>query len=136
MVSFSDSVSGSSLGFSAAYRGSCDGCRGSSTVSAGGGMSKLRRQILVCASPCFAEVSALFSPCSRAVVALVQPPALRDRNPQLVERIERDSERLDRALQHRRERDVEHVAAVFQQAAGFARFVAAAVGEVDVVSSR
>ena len=52
----------------------------------------------------------LVQPLQRAVVALVQPPVLGDRDPELIHLVERDAERLDRALQHRREREVEGVA--------------------------
>ena len=43
----------------------------------------------------------------RAVVPLVQPPVLLDRNPEQVELVERDPARADRALEHRRVGDVE-----------------------------
>src|SRR3954451_209366 len=69
----------------------------------------------------------------RAVAALVQLPALGHRNPQLVERVERDGQRLDRALEHRGERDIERVSTVAQQASCLQRLGATPFGEVDVV---
>src|SRR5205085_10886001 len=43
-----------------------------------------------------------------AVHALVHAPRLRDGNPHLIELFERDEQRLDGALQHRRVRAIEH----------------------------
>src|SRR5215831_497191 len=62
----------------------------------------------------------------------VQPPVLRDRNPEQVELVEREPERADCALEERRKRDVEHVAAVLQQPPGRLGFFAAAFRQVDV----
>ena len=125
-VSFSDSVSGSSLGVRARV---ARVVRRVALVVDG----QRRRRNVVAAAPDLGLRLAvlrgglrLVQPLQRAVVPLVQPPALGHRNPEQVERVERDPERLDRALQHRRVRDVEDVAAVAQQAAGLARFVAAA----------
>jgi len=69
----------------------------------------------------------------RSIVALVQPPRLGHRNPELIQDVERDSQRLDRPLQHRRVGHVKDIAAFREKATRFARFVAAAVGQVDVV---
>jgi hypothetical protein len=65
-------------------------------------------------------------------VPLVQPPAVDDRQPHLVEPVERDPERANRALQHRRVGEVEGVATVLEQLAGGAGFFAAAFGQIDV----
>src|SRR5439155_1420067 len=61
---------------------------------------------------------------------------LLDRQPHLIQAVERDPQRPNRALQHRRERDVERVAAFFQQAARVARLLAPLVGQVDVGPAR
>src|SRR5262245_57352411 len=67
-----------------------------------------------------------------AVVPLVQPPAPFDRNPELIQLVERDPTRANRALEDRCVGDVEDVAAVAQQLAGCQRFLAALLAQVDV----
>jgi hypothetical protein len=74
----------------------------------------------------------LVQPLQRAIVPLVQPPAVDDRQPHLIEPVERDPERANRALQHRRVGEVESVAAVLEQLAGGAGLFAAAFGQIDV----
>src|SRR6185436_172117 len=67
-----------------------------------------------------------------AVVALVQAPVLRHRQPHLVELVERDPQRADCALQHRGKGEVEAVAAGLQRAARGARLLDALRRQVDV----
>src|SRR4051812_43865640 len=68
----------------------------------------------------------------RAVVTLVETPALFDWKPHLVELVEGDPECPDRALEHGHVGLVEDVPAFLQQTAGGGGFLAAAVGEIDI----
>ena len=68
----------------------------------------------------------------RPVVAFVQPPALLDRNPHQVERVERHPQRANRAREDRRVRDVERVAAFAQHTSGFRRLGSSSLGQIDV----
>src|SRR4029079_10114216 len=54
----------------------------------------------------------------RAVHELVYAPATRHRNPHPIELLEHDPERLDRALEHRRVRQIEREPLVLEQAPG------------------
>ncbi len=65
-------------------------------------------------------------------MALVQSPVALDRQPQLIELVEREHAGPDRALQHRRVDEVEPEAAVLQQPPRLARLAAALLGQVDV----
>src|SRR5262249_28580744 len=69
----------------------------------------------------------------RAVVALVEAPVLLDGKPQPVHLLEREIERADGALEERGEREVEVVAFRGEHAAGRARFLDAALREIDVL---
>ena len=69
-------------------------------------------------------------------MTFVEPPALFDRNPQLVEHVERDTESLDRAAKHRRVREVEHESALTQQPARLFPFREAALRQVHVGPTR
>jgi len=133
IVSFSDSVSGRSAGFRVPVAGIVrrvplvvDGQRGRRDVEAAPPDLGLRLAV-------FRGGFRLVQSLQRAIAALVQPPAFRHRNPQLIERVQRNPQRLDRALQHGREGDVEHVAAFLQQTSSFARFLAAPIREIYVV---
>src|SRR5262245_48400881 len=68
----------------------------------------------------------------RAVVALVQAPALFLANPHRVHRVERNPQRSNRALQDRGVGDVENVPAFRHQPPRLGRLLAAAVGQIDV----
>src|SRR3990172_3106729 len=68
----------------------------------------------------------------RAVVTLVEPPAVADGNPHPVECVERDPERADRATQERRVGHVEVVAALLQQPPRGLGLLEPLRGEVDV----
>src|SRR5947207_2060495 len=68
----------------------------------------------------------------RAVVALVQSPAFRDWNPHQVEHVKSDPKRANRALEHRRIRDVKDIATLPQKAAGLARLLPPLLGEVHI----
>src|SRR5690606_13203684 len=74
----------------------------------------------------------LVQPLERAVVALVEPPALGHRNPQLVELVERDPARPQRTLEHRGECDVEGVSLGAEQVSGAARLFEALDAQIDV----
>src|SRR5262249_7993928 len=69
----------------------------------------------------------------RAVVAFVQAPVLRHRDPELIHLVERDAERLDRPREHGRERAVELEPGLLHQPARLLRFGASLVGEIDVL---
>src|SRR5690606_1815365 len=74
----------------------------------------------------------LVQPLERTVVALVEPPALGHRNPQLVELVECDPARPQRTLEHRGERDVEGVPLGAKQVSGAARLFEAPGAQIDV----
>jgi hypothetical protein len=74
----------------------------------------------------------LVQPLQRAVVALVQAPALFLRQPHLVELFEGDPQRANRPLQHRSERQIEAIAPRLEEAPGGARFLDALRGKIDV----
>jgi hypothetical protein len=102
-----------------------------------------RRRDIVAAAPnlhlrlaVFLGGLCLVQPLQRAVVTLVEPPVLDHREPELIELVEGDPERADRALEHRRVGDVEREASLAQQASRLARLLAAAVGEIDVGPAR
>jgi hypothetical protein len=78
----------------------------------------------------------LVEPLQRPVVTLIQPPAALDGQPHLVELVERDPERADRALENRRERLVEGDAFVPEKSPGLPRFEQALRRQVDVDPSR
>src|SRR6185295_6801749 len=71
-------------------------------------------------------------PLERTVMALVQLPVLGDGDPELVQDVERDPQRLDGSLEDRGERDVENESTLEQQPAGFLRFRETAIGEINV----
>ncbi len=72
----------------------------------------------------------------RAVVALVEAPAALHRQPHHVELVERDPQRADRTLQHRREREVERDALGLEQSPGLFRLLEALRGQVHVDPAR
>src|SRR5438105_4501049 len=74
----------------------------------------------------------LVQPLQRAIVTFVQPPALLLGNPHRIEYGQRDPQRADRTLQHRRVRDVEDVSAFAEKTASLFRLGDAALGEIDV----
>ena len=63
-------------------------------------MSYERLQIFTWSSPYFAAVSDLFEALERAVMALVEPPGVLDRQPHQVHLVEHDPEGPDRPFQH------------------------------------
>src|SRR5262245_24146083 len=63
----------------------------------------------------------------RAVVALVQAPALDHRNPELIELVQSDAQRENRALEHRGVGAIEDEAALAEQPARLARLGAALI---------
>jgi hypothetical protein len=65
-------------------------------------------------------------------VTLVEAPVLLRRQPHLVELVERDPKRADRALQHRREGEIERVAFGAKEPPGRARFFGALGREVHI----
>src|SRR5436190_22644686 len=64
----------------------------------------------------------------RTIMPLVQLPALGHGDPELIQHVERDPQRLDCPLEDRRERDVEGESTLEQQPAGFFRFRETAIG--------
>ena len=68
----------------------------------------------------------------RAVVALVEPPGVDDRDPHLVELIQRDPERADGAFEDGCVGHVENVAALTQQLAALVRLDHALLREIDI----
>ena len=72
----------------------------------------------------------------RAVVALVQPPGVVHRDPHLVQLLEREPQRLDRALQHGGVGHVEDVARLAQRAAAGDGLLDALLAEIDVGPAR
>src|SRR5262245_39635879 len=64
----------------------------------------------------------------RAVMALVQAPVLLDRNPHLIERVERVPEGADRSFQYGREGGIEYVPALPEQPACFLGFLPSSFG--------
>src|SRR5262245_40903386 len=81
---------------------------------------------------CFGLVQSL----QRPVVALVQPPAFLDRNPHLIEYVQRDPQRAYRAFEHGRVSEVEKIAAFFEQAPRFCGLLPPLFGEINVGPAR
>ena len=103
-------------------------------------LSQRRRRNVVAAAPDFYLCLAVFGrgfrlveALQRTIVTFVEAPRPVDRNPQHVHLVERNPERAERALEHRRVGHVELEFLLGHQTTGFARFFATLFTQVDVV---